>query len=133
MKYTTLFSILLLSVATATAAPLYVCKRGGVTEYTAEAKPGCKPMEEKKVAGYAPSYSGSSSSYSYSESNSFETQNNQQDNNRAAAEQRLRDAERALEEGRNTRLGNERNYAKYEERIKGLEEEVRRAREALGR
>jgi uncharacterized protein (DUF3084 family) len=36
----------------------------------------------------------------------------------------LADAEKALAEGRAMRLGNERNYAKYQERVRGLEKTV---------
>lgn len=37
----------------------------------------------------------------------------------------LADAQKALAEGKNVRMGNERNYAKYQERIKGLEDAVK--------
>ena len=47
----------------------------------------------------------------------------------AAANERLRQAERNLEEGRKVRYGNERNYARYQERIGKLEEEVNKARQ----
>lgn len=37
----------------------------------------------------------------------------------------LADAQKALAEGKTVRMGNERNYAKYQERIKGLEDAVK--------
>ena len=135
MKYTSLIlSAFLFSISIA-HAEIYVCKKAnGTTEYTAEKKANCSVIADAQVGGYS---SVSTATNYYSDSNassSFESESTtNHDEARSAAEQRLRDAERALEEGRNTRLGNERNYAKYEERIQGLEEEVRRAREALRR
>ncbi|MGF6147324.1 Uncharacterised protein [Kingella potus] len=51
----------------------------------------------------------------------------------AAARKRLSDAKKALEEGKKIRYGNERNYAKYLERIAGLEKEVKLAEENLAK
>ena len=48
-----------------------------------------------------------------------------------AAQQRLQNAKQALEEGRKVRYGNERNYAKYLERISGLENAVKQAETEL--
>lgn len=48
-----------------------------------------------------------------------------------AAEKKLKDAQRALEEGRKVRYGNERNYVRYLERIAGLEAEVKKAQDEL--
>lgn len=49
----------------------------------------------------------------------------------AAAEGRLNQARQNLEQGRQVRYGNERNYARYLERIQGLENEVKAAESAL--
>lgn len=49
----------------------------------------------------------------------------------SAAENRLQQARQNLEQGRQVRYGNERNYARYLERIKGLEDEVSQAQDAL--
>ncbi|WP_416192739.1 DUF4124 domain-containing protein [Neisseria sp. CCUG12390] len=49
----------------------------------------------------------------------------------AAAERELQQAQQALEEGKNVRLGNERNYAKYLERVQGLENKVKAAQEKV--
>ncbi|MBR7001401.1 MAG: DUF4124 domain-containing protein [Neisseriaceae bacterium] len=129
MKYTSLiFSILLLSVGVANAE-IYVCKKAnGTTEYTSTPQANCAEMPETKVAGYSPTVVRGS----YSDSNpapTFENEQPQVSERKAAAEQRWREAEKALEEGRNTRLGNERhNYVKYQERVKGLEEAAEKAR-----
>lgn len=48
-----------------------------------------------------------------------------------AAEERLRQTKQNLEEGRKVRHGNERNYARYLERIKGLEDAVAAAQKEL--
>lgn len=48
-----------------------------------------------------------------------------------AAENRLNQARQNLEQGRQVRYGNERNYARYLERIQGLENEVKAAETAL--
>lgn len=47
------------------------------------------------------------------------------------ARKNLQDAEKALEEGKKIRLGNERNYVFYLKRIKGLEENVQARQKEL--
>ncbi|PIT46071.1 DUF4124 domain-containing protein [Snodgrassella alvi] len=49
----------------------------------------------------------------------------------ATARKNLADAQKALEEGKKIRLGNERNYVHYQERIKGLEDMVRTRQQEL--
>lgn len=127
MKYTSLILSAFLLTTGMANAEIYVCKKAnGTTEYTSTPQANCSEMKETKVAGYAPMSGGSSYSYSFEQ----ETQSANNNNNarRNEAERRLREAEKALEEGRNTRLGNEKNYVKYEERVKGLEEAVEKAR-----
>lgn len=125
MKYTSLIlSAFLFSVSIA-HAEIYVCKKAnGTTEYTSTPQANCSEMKETKVAGYAPMSGGSS----YSFEQETQSANNNNNARRNEAERRLREAEKALEEGRNTRLVNERNYLKYQERVKGLEEAVEKAR-----
>lgn len=48
-----------------------------------------------------------------------------------AAQKQLDEARTALDEGKKVRYGNERNYAKYQERIKGLEDNVKQREQAL--
>lgn len=48
-----------------------------------------------------------------------------------AAQTKLQENRRALEEGRKIRYGNERNYVRYQERIKGLESAVKEAEQNL--
>ena len=47
------------------------------------------------------------------------------------AQRNLAEAEKALEEGKKVRLGNERNYVKYQERIQKLEEAVKTRQKEL--
>jgi hypothetical protein len=49
------------------------------------------------------------------------------------ARQNLKDAQKALEEGKKIRLGRERNYVFYLNRIKGLEENVQARQEELNK
>ena len=49
----------------------------------------------------------------------------------SSLKQELIKTHQALEEGKKVRLGNERNYAKYLERVKGLEDKVKAAEDKL--
>ena len=127
MKYTSLILSAFLLTTGMANAEIYVCKKAnGKTEYTSTPQANCAEMPETKVPSYSPtvvrgSYSDSNPAPSFDEPKVSER--------KLAAERRLREAEKALEEGRNTRLGNERhNYVKYQERVKGLEEAVEKAR-----
>ena len=127
MKHISLILSIFLLSANLSYAEIYVCKKAnGTTEYTSTQQAGCEAIKETKVSGYSPMSSGS---YSYSFEQETQPANNNNNARRNEAERRLREAEKALEEGRNTRLGNERhNYVKYQERVKGLEEAVEKAR-----
>jgi predicted nucleic acid-binding Zn-ribbon protein len=47
------------------------------------------------------------------------------------AQEELAQAQKNLEAGRQVRYGNERNYARYQQRIQGLEQAVQNARQKL--
>ena len=49
----------------------------------------------------------------------------------SSAQNELAQAQKNLEEGKQVRYGNERNYARYQERIKGLENQVRAAQDRI--
>lgn len=49
----------------------------------------------------------------------------------SAARKNLADAKKALEDGKKIRIGNERNYVRYQERIKGLEDAVKSRQQDL--
>lgn len=131
MKYTSLIlSAFLFSVSIA-HAEIYVCKKAnGTTEYTAEAKMGCVSMTDTKIGGY----SSVASEFSYSDDSSslpsLAESTSPSDDARRIAEQRLLEAERALAENKSNNL-NDVSDIQHQERIRNLEEEVRRAREAL--
>lgn len=112
------------------AETVYVCpKKGCGSEYTTVPKPNCKEMEQKQLTTYqAVRYSESSYSSPSPSSNSVNTDNN---SGKRAAEERLEKAKRELEEGRNTRYGNEKNYVRYQERVQQLEKNVKQAEAEL--
>ena len=49
----------------------------------------------------------------------------------SAARKNLADAKKALEDGKKIRMGNERNYVRYQEYIKGLEDAVKSRQQDL--
>jgi chromosome segregation ATPase len=56
---------------------------------------------------------------------------NSQQNDVQRAQEELAQAQKNLEAGRQVRYGNERNYARYQQRIQGLEQAVQNARQKL--
>lgn len=130
MKYFLISSLLAALAVPVSAADIYTCTdRRGNKIYTQDAdSPGCrkadvgrpsvysslpaKPVAAAPQAGQAASDSGGEEAY-------------------AAARQRVADAQKALEEGKKIRYGNERNYARYLNRIAGLEAEVQKAQDDL--
>ena len=111
------------------AETVYVCpKKGGGSEYTTVPKPNCTEMEQKRLTTYQ---AGSYSDSSYSSSSSSDSVNTRENSGRRAAEERLAQAKRELEEAKSTRSGNERNYARYQERIKPFEDRVQEAEAEL--
>ncbi len=133
MKHTKLLPLVLLfSLSSmAFAETVYVCPlKNGKNEYTSTYRPGCVDAKLKKMDGYQPVTSDGSSTYTAPAETRTDAapQPSQATNN---AESELAAAERALAEGKAVRYGNERNYAKYQERIQKLEEDVERARANL--
>lgn len=134
MKHTKLLPlVLLLSLSSmAFAESVYVCPlKNGKNEYTSAYRPGCTDAKLKKMDGYQPVTSGGGSTYAApveTRTDAAPQPSPQAANN---AESELAAAERALAEGKAVRYGNERNYAKYQERIQKLEEDVERARANL--
>ena len=113
-KLSPIFAACLLGFCAAASATTYECTdRQGRRTYTATPGPNCRaaatPAEPTTPAA----------------------QPAVNESQRQAANERLRQAERNLEEGRKVRYGNERNYARYLERIGKLEEEVNKARQEV--
>ena len=130
MKHITLAALLLAAMLPAQAA-VYACKdASGRTTYTQDPRgKNCQTSDLGRPSVYSsvkPS-SDSTTSASGGQTVAGGTSNEQV----AAAQQRLQNAKQALEEGRKVRYGNERNYAKYLERISGLENAVKQAETEL--
>lgn len=115
---------LLLCAFLPASAEVYQCpKANGSSEYTAVFREGCTSANLEHINSYESNTSAdtSTSSVSYSQPRSSGTATVNQ------KQKALDDAKKRLEEGQQQRLGNERNYAKYQERIRQLEEDVRKA------
>ena len=141
MKHITLAALLLAAMLPAQAA-VYACKdASGRTTYTQDPRgKNCQTSDLGRPSVYSsvkPSsdstaYTPRQTAYEGSSASGGQTvaggTNNEQI---TAAQQRLQNAKQALEEGRKVRYGNERNYAKYLERISGLENAVKQAETEL--
>ena len=136
-KLSPIFAACLLGFCAVASATTYECTdRQGRRTYTASPGPNCRAIHLGRVTTY-PAPAGTAPSYpSYSSPTTPEptapaAQPAVNESQRQAANERLRQAERNLEEGRKVRYGNERNYARYLERIGKLEEEVNKARQEV--
>ena len=126
------FSTLMLLTFSAVAAPVYECTDArGQRSYSQTPAKNCRAANLGSTGFYtaapAPATAPVSSNYAAPDSQAAAVDNSQIQ----AAQQRLNEARRALDEGRQVRYGNERNYAKYLERIAGLEAAVRQSEQAL--
>ena len=116
----------------ATAAPIYECTDGsGHKIYTQEKGKNCKASNLGRASVYtsAPVYSAPQQPQTAADNatpppaaDSAALQ---------AAQNELEQAQKNLEDGKKVRYGNERNYARYLERIGKLEEEVNKARQEV--
>lgn len=119
------------------AASIYSCTdRNGNTVYTQDPKAGnCN----KTSLGSPPTYSSEPASAVSSvaapqpETAAASANDKPQvsPDEMATAQKKLQEAQRALDAGKQVRYGNERNYAKYLDRINGLEKDVQAAQDAL--
>ena len=115
------------------AASIYSCTdRNGNTVYTQDPKAGnCN----KTSLGSPPTYSSEPASVATTSSSvapqpetaaaSANDKPQVSPDEMATAQKKLQEAQRALDAGKQVRYGNERNYAKYLERIAGLEKAVK--------
>lgn len=121
------------------AAATYECTDShGRRTYTATPGPNCKDANLGKPSIYTSAPVASSPTRATAPNETAEPSAVAASDNTAvsaaalrAAEERLNQARRNLEEGRKVRHGNERNYARYLERIKGLEDAVAAAQKEL--
>ena len=128
------FSTLMLLTFSAVAAPVYECTDArGQRSYSETPGKNCRAAKLGSAGFYTAAPAPVSSSYAASDNNiTPDSQAAAVDNSQIqAAQQRLNEARRALDEGRQVRYGNERNYAKYLERIAGLEAAVQQSEQAL--
>lgn len=126
-------STLLLALATAvSAAPIFECTdSAGRKVYTQAGGKNCKASNIGKPSVYT-SAPVSTPATPISPSKTEQAEEAVAPVNPAdvgAAKRALDTAKKNLEEGKKVRYGNERNYARYLERIKGLEKAVRSAQE----
>lgn len=136
MKTLSILTLLLLALPAAAAT--YECTdRQGRRSYTSTPGPNCRDANLGKPSIYtaAPAPSGNPVTTAEPAGNpvpeTAAAANAVSPAALRAAEERLAQAQKNLEEGRRVRYGNERNYARYLERIKGLEEAVKAAQEHL--
>ncbi len=129
MNLTRPVAALLLLTALPAFAAVYECTdRHGNRTYTSERHGNCKDTNLGKPNVYS---SAPADKVVYTEpepSNSAAPTGNE---DLAAAQRNLEQAQRALEEGKAVRYGNERNYVRYQERIQGLQNEVDKRRAEL--
>ncbi|MBH5328732.1 DUF4124 domain-containing protein [Eikenella sp. S3360] len=141
-KLSPLFAAGLLGLCAAASAATYECTdRQGRHTYTSAPAPGanCRAVNLGRVTTYPAHTPSAGSSTSYSGSPAAQpaaaapapAESAANESQRAAAAERLRQAQQNLEEGRKVRYGNERNYARYLERVGKLEEEVNRAQQEV--
>jgi|GEM_PF-145133 len=126
-------STLLLTLTTAiSAAPIFECTdSAGRKVYTQAGGKNCKASNIGKPSVYT-SAPVSTPATPISPSKTEQAEEAVAPVNPAdvgAAKRALDTAKKNLEEGKKVRYGNERNYARYLERIKGLEKAVRSAQE----
>ncbi len=125
---------LCLLATTAQAAAVYSCTQNGRTVYTQNptgshcSKTGFSDGRSNANTNTAPA--ADSAAPSSAPATAAQVPGNKQAALRDA-QNKLQAARQALEEGRKVRYGNERNYAKYLERINGLEKQVETAQQAV--
>lgn len=126
----------LLSAGTlsAQAATVYECTRNGQRVYTQNPGSNCQKADIGRVGLYSASPAPASQTQDSVQENHSENRSENRSvgqTQRRAAQQQLEQAQKALEEGKQVRYGNERNYARYQERIRKLEAAVNEARRKL--
>ena len=133
MKNILLASILLAASVSAHSA-VYTCKdASGRTVYTQDPRGNCEKSDLGRPSVYSslPVPAVSVSSAAAVQTDTSAVGNHSAGNGQAEARRRVAAAKKALEEGKKVRYGNERNYAKYLERIAKLEADVKEAEAAL--
>lgn len=132
-----LSTLLLAFSAATTASPVFECiDKSGRKTYTQTGGKNCKPGNIGRPSVYT---SAAPSAHSASASAASGNVPSEQMppppagamHGSSSAQNELAQAQKNLEEGKQVRYGNERNYARYQERIKGLENQVKAAQERV--
>lgn len=132
-----LSTLLLAFSAVATASPVFECiDKSGRKTYTQTGGKNCKPGNIGRPSVYT---STAPSAHSASASAASRNVPSEQmppplagaTTSSSSAQNELAQAQKNLEDGKQVRYGNERNYARYQERIKGLENQVKAAQERV--
>ncbi|ASK28268.1 DUF4124 domain-containing protein [Neisseria chenwenguii] len=125
MKKTALLVLALISAASAQAT-VYECRDGaGRKVYSQNPGKNCKSLDLGKPSVYTAAPAPTKQTAAVEAPAAKPAPDN------SAAKAELAAAQKALAEGKNIRYGNERNYAKYLERIRGLEAQVKAAQEKV--
>ncbi|EGV34681.1 DUF4124 domain-containing protein [Neisseria weaveri] len=125
MQKISLLALALLAASFAQAVSVYECTVNGNRVYTQNPSANCKKSDLGKPSGYT------SAPVQYTPPAAKTNAGTDKDRSETEAKQKLDQAKQALEDGKNVRLGNERNYSKYQERIRSLEQNVEAAEKAL--
>ena len=144
MKTFLLTALLLSCSLSAGAASMYVCTDAkGNKTYTQNPSARCQAINLGRPAIYSSantsqvsnpvSHTEMAESTTMSETPSMATPSATDTEQIATLQRKLAEAQKALAEGKLVRYGNERNYAKYLERIAGLEKNVKQIEAELAK
>lgn len=135
MKKNLILAALFSLLSTTALAQIYECIDNRGNHSYSEVPNGKNCRHASNLGGNfstTPAYKPvSSSTIATSNDTKSTTANQPKASDIAKARQNLAEAQKALEEGKKIRLGNERNYVRYQERIKGLEDVVKTRQQEL--
>lgn len=132
MRTLILLSTFALMCSAAIAAPVYQCiDARGQRSYSQTAGKNCQPANLGRVGAYTPSAPTAVMATPTLPTPIANETPSTNVNDVQVARERLDEARRNLDAGKHVRYGNERNYAKYLERIAGLEAAVQQSEQVL--
>lgn len=121
-KFVAVGITLAISYASPALAQVYQCISNGRTTFTSIPSRGCTVvnLDKSTLSIIEPAVRAED----VNNQPEALSENNDNQQKIAQAKQELQDAQRALEEGRKIRLGNESNFVRFQERIQGLQDVV---------
>lgn len=132
MKQFALFCICLFTASYGSAASIYECiNTSGQRIYTQSPGKNCQKANLGKPDVYSSLPVNAYNSQVTENENTTAAVEEQESNQVRMERQSLAEAQKALDEGKKVRYGNERNYARYQQRIGELEAAVKQAEEQL--